>query len=214
MRALERYNSLQWLALLLLGITGVSGCSSASVAAKVAGNIAMAALGIPRSEAPAGPPPPVVVQMHIEGGKNLNADSIGRPLSAIVRIYRLRAAEAFLGAPYASFGRTDREKESFGADLIAVKEFVLSPGQSIDIDEKLEPEVTYLGIVTVFRAPAPQRWRFAFAQSDLEKKTLNLGVHACAMTATTVAPIGTKLSEVSRLSSVRCDTPASVATGT
>jgi type VI secretion system protein VasD len=79
----------------------------------------------------------------------------------------------------------------------------LSPGQVLDLKEKMIPEATYLGVVALFRSPAAQRWRFAYATSDVESG-VTIGVHACAMTSTNAAPSGMTVAETALLSPVRC----------
>lgn len=154
---------------------------------------------------PAGPPPPREAGLHIVGGKNLNADPQGRPLSAVLRIYKLKDAANFVSAPYTSFQRPERERDALGADLLEVREVTLAPGQVLDLKEKMPPDATHLGVVALFRAPHPQRWRFAFAQGAVEKTAANIGVHACAMTVTNIAPLGGSLPEASLLTPAACE---------
>lgn len=144
------------------------------------------------------------VWIRIDAAKNLNADDDGRGLSTIVRIYKLKDKNGFLSAPYAIFGHTEREKLAFGNDLMDVRELILAPGQRIELAEKMTDEIAYLGVATLFRSPEITRWRFVFPTTEAESSGVTLGVHACAMTATSLAPSGMALNDVSLLSSVKC----------
>lgn len=134
----------------------------------------------------------------------MNAGDDGEGLSAVLRIYKLRDRTSFLSMPYAAFGNPDKEKQVIGADLLEVREMILSPGQMLDVTEKMNAEAAYLGVVTLFRSPSPERWRFAYATSDIENSGVTIGIHRCAMTSTSAAPIGMTLSETALLSPLKC----------
>jgi type VI secretion system protein VasD len=118
-----------------------------------------------------------------------------------VRLYKLRDHNSFLSTPYTSFGAPETEKQAMGADLLEAREIILSPGQTLDLKEKMAGEAAYLGVVALFRSPAPRRWRFAFSAANTK---ITMGVHACAMTVTDIAPVGMSLDETAFLSSIKC----------
>lgn len=153
---------------------------------------------------PAGPPQPKLIPVRIHAGSNLNADSAGRGLAVVMKIYKLRDATAFMQAPYDAFVDAAKGKEMFGSDVIEMREAVLTPGQRLETKEKMTQEMAYLGIVTLFRSPAPERWRFAFAQTDIEKNGVTIGVHACALTVTEGKTQGTSGNSPALLSPVQC----------
>jgi len=122
------------------------------------------------------------VALKLQAGSDLNAGVTGQPLSLVTRIYKLKQTGAFNAAPYAAFLSPDAEKQALGADLIEVRELSLLPGQKYEVVEKVAPEANYLGIVTLFRTPAQQRWRAAFAVKAAERAGINIGLHACSLT--------------------------------
>jgi len=165
----------------------LSGCGtldSESTVGKVA-NYALETVGLKAPEVPEKPDiqmPPRKVALKLHAGSNLNAGLTGKPLSLVTRIYKLKQTGAFNSAPYAAFLSPEAEKEALGADLIEVRELSLVPDQKYEVVERLVPEANYLAIVTLFRSPAPQRWRAAFAVKDAERAGIIVGLHACSLT--------------------------------
>jgi type VI secretion system protein VasD len=142
------------------------------------------------------------VTLRLHAGDRLNVDERGQPLALVARIYKLRQNGAFEQAPYAAFLSAEAEKAALGPDLIEVKEITLVPGQRFEVTEKVTREAGYLGIVALFRAPAPKRWRLAFAADDAEQAGLTVGVHACALSVGAGAKATAR--DMKMLSSVHC----------
>lgn len=169
-----------------------------------AAEIALGAVGIKSPGKMSGAPPMRVIDIQVEGASNLNAAKNEQGLATVMRLFKLKNPDSFLGMPYSSFGDAEKEKLAMGADLTEVREIILSPGKTLDFKEKVPGEVAYLGIVALFRSPFPQRWRFAFATEDAERSGITIGAHACALTTTTLAPVGMALNQTALLSPVRC----------
>jgi type VI secretion system protein VasD len=115
----------------------------------------------------------------------------------------LKNSDAFLGAPVAAFADAQSERAAFGNDVVDVREVVLSPGQRHEVLETVTLPATHIGVVALFRSPAPGRWHYAFAAKDAEATGITLGVHGCAMSvaagaAESAAP------ELLRVAGVRC----------
>lgn len=130
------------------------------------------------------PPDPtrnVVIRLHAASA--LNVDAQGRPLAVVTRIYTLRQEAAFRQAPYDAFLDPQREKVVLGADLIDVKEVMLVPGQRYEVIEKVSPEASFVGVVALFHAPAPQGWRLAYPAAEAAQGGITVGVHGCALSS-------------------------------
>ncbi len=143
------------------------------------------------------------VTLRLHAGEALNVDAQSRPLSVVVRVYRLKSTEAFMNAPLTAFKDAESEKVAFGPEVIDVREVVLTPRQKYEVIEALPLDVKYIAVVALFRAPSPGRWRFAFEKDAAVKSGLTLGAHACALSVATghahgVAP------ELTRLVGARC----------
>jgi type VI secretion system protein VasD len=168
----------------------LSGCGTMDSESTVgkAANYALEKVGLKAPETPELPEkpdiqmPPRKVALKIHAGSNLNAGLTGKPLSLVTRIYKLKQTGAFNSAPYTAFLSPEAEKEALGADLVEVRELSLVPDQKYEVVEKLAPQASYLGIVTLFRSPAPQRWRAAFAVKEAESAGIIVGLHACSLT--------------------------------
>ncbi len=136
------------------------------------------------------------VTWRVFASPSLNVNTEGAPLSVVMRFYKLKSPDAFLRAPLDAFGDTIKEKAAMGEDIIGVREVQLLPGQQHEALDKVARDARYVGVVALFRSPAPGRWRYAFSASSSQLKGLSLGVHACAMSVQVGEPIGQPLSTV------------------
>jgi type VI secretion system protein VasD len=183
-------------AILLSLLAGCAGGGS------LAGS-ALEAAGMRKApELPDAQKPPRSVAIRLHAADKLNVDARGQPLALVARIYKLRQSAAFEQAPYAAFLSPHAEKEALGADLIEVKEVTLVPGQRYEVLEKVSREAGYVGVVALFRAPAAQRWRLAFAAAEAEQAGLTVGLHACALSVGAGARATAR--DMKMLSSVHC----------
>ncbi|MFL6675076.1 MAG: type VI secretion system lipoprotein TssJ [Massilia sp.] len=179
-------------------LAALAGCAGGGL-----GSIAGSAFGLNKPpELPDAQKPARQVAIRLHAADKLNVDARGQPLALVARIYKLRQAGAFEQAPYAAFLSPQAEKEALGADLVEVKEITLVPGQRYEVTEKVSREAGFVGVVALFRAPAPQRWRLAFAAADAEQAGVTVGLHACALSVGAGAKATVR--EMKMLSSVRC----------
>ncbi|HSW04174.1 type VI secretion system lipoprotein TssJ [Aquabacterium sp.] len=186
--------------------TLVSGC-----AATGGGPLdkAMELVGLKKPEVPDSLPKelPVLtrkVALRLHAGDRLNTDAQGRSLSIVARVYKLRASTAFLQLPYEAFSLSPSDRSSpLGQEVIDVREVTLTPGQRHEVIETLPIEATHLAVVALFRAPAEQRWRFAFDAKTAAASGITLGLHGCAMSVAEGQAVNTA-PEVARLAGVRC----------
>jgi len=197
---------------LLAGLM-LTGCQTVGKLGEGLGNMgdkALETIGFKKPDVPQLPELPESakparrMKLRLAASDSLNVDSSGRSLSLVVRIYKLRSTTAFLNAPYETFGNATKEKEALADELIESREIVLLPGQQQQINERWAREATHVGIVALFRAPAPQRWRYAF---ELETFQLDegfvLGAHACTLSIATGEPVGVS-SAAMKLNSTAC----------
>lgn len=182
----------------------VAGSALQAVIGEVAGS-ALQAVGL-KGEGSKGEPPPLpkTVALRIHAGFNLNANDDGQAHSAVARIYKLREVAPFMSAPYVTFGSSGREREALGDSLMEVREMVLTPGQQVESSERLSGEAAFFGVVVLFRNPAAERWRIAFAKADMDKGGVTIGVHRCAMTVTTGKVHGMDASQLALLTPSVC----------
>lgn len=174
------------------------------------GEKALETIGFKKPEVPQTPElpeaakPARTMSLRLAASDSLNVDAAGRSLSLVVRVYKLRSATAFLTAPQETFGNNKLEKDTLGDELIESREIVLLPGQQQRISERWAREATHVGIVALFRAPAAQRWRYAFELENFQfGDGLVLGAHACALSVAAGQPVGVPTSTL-QLSTSMC----------
>jgi type VI secretion system protein VasD len=179
----------------------MQGCAGGAASAiGLVANVALQAAGLKDK----GPPAPKMIPLRIHAGYNLNSDEEGHGFAVVARVYKLRDAGAFMSAPQTVFGNQTREREAMGDSLLEVREVVLTPGQRLESSERMTSEMAYLGIVILFRSPAPERWRVAFAQADVERNGVTIGAHGCAISITEGKVYGMNASQAALLSPVAC----------
>lgn len=139
------------------------------------------------------------IPLRIHAGDLLNSDSAQRPLSLVVKVYKLKAYEEFLRAPYAAFSQGSFK----GEEVVSSRELVLLPGQHHEVEESLPKEAPYLAVVALYKAPDAQRWRFVFDVANGAKDGITLGAHQCALSVSQGETVGTAL-ENRRLAGTVC----------
>ncbi|MBI5256089.1 MAG: type VI secretion system lipoprotein TssJ [Burkholderiales bacterium] len=194
------------LLLLALAAAGLGGCAS-SASGPV--DKALELVGLKKPALPEALPQelplqPRKVAVRLHAAERLNTDGHGRSLAVVARVYKLRSSDAFRQAPYESFvaGPVDRSA-AWAQDVIEVRELTLAPGQAQELVETVPREAAQLAVVALFRAPAPQRWRFVFDTKASAGAGITLGLHACAISVAEGQPIDTA-PELARVAGVRC----------
>lgn len=142
--------------------------------------------------------------MRFDASTDMNADDRGNGLATVVRIYQLQDAAGFLSLPHAVLLDDERERVLIGNALLKAREIILMPGEAIQITESIVDGASHLGIVAHFRKRSGQRWRLAFTFPDAAREGISIGVHACAMTASAAAPLGTSTHDALLLSTAPC----------
>ncbi|MED5618032.1 type VI secretion system lipoprotein TssJ [Ideonella sp. BN130291] len=199
---------------LVTAFSVLTGCAATKVADETLGDLTKSLLestGLKKPEAPKLPEVPQAealrlprkVALRVHAGQELNHDAAHKPLSLVLRIYKLKSTAAFLQAPYEAFASPGREKEVLGDDVLDMREVTLVPGQRYEAEEKVPRDAVAVGVVALFNAPSPQRWKYVFDAGAAEKSGLVLGAHGCALTVAQGAPVGTQL-DAQRLGGTRC----------
>ncbi|WP_183634559.1 type VI secretion system lipoprotein TssJ [Niveibacterium umoris] len=147
------------------------------------------------------------IPLRIHAARNLNAGADDKGTALVVRIYKLRGIDAFLSMPPEAAMLPVKEKEALGADLIEVREIVLTPNQQLEVKEKVSREAGFIAMAGQFRNPAASRWRVAFDRGAAAKSGVLVAAHACAFSVGAGAPIGWKEAQATRLAAARCGAP-------
>lgn len=113
------------------------------------------------------PPKPEPARARLVASEQVNPDESGRSSPIVVRVYQLRADGAFAGAEF--FDLYSKEKEVLGESLIAREEYVLSPGETRDLEIPLNAQARHIGVLAAFRDIRAAQWR---ALTRAPEKTL------------------------------------------
>ena len=105
--------------------------------------------------------------VQLKGDEKLNADSSGKPLSVVVRIYQLNAVDAFRNADMSALWSDGKGvlKES----LLSERTVTVVPGGLVKDSSKLSPEAQYIGVAAFFRDSTEATWHVAFSAQALRK---------------------------------------------
>ena len=189
----------------------LSACAATNLDGNGVSDRALQALGLQSPSIPEGmertPPAPKSTQipLRMHASETLNIDSRGNSLAVVTRIYKLRATDAFMQSPYELFQSDTNSKElAFSKDLIESRELIITPGQKIDSIEKLSDEAVALGVVVLFRSPAPQRWKFVFEKRAASASGITLGLHGCAISVAQGQPLMSTPEQL-RVAGVKCE---------
>ena len=103
--------------------------------------------------------PVTSVHLSLVAAPRLNPDETGQPNPVQVRVFMLKASEAFTGTDY--FQLTDKEKTVLGGDLLAQTNDILRPGQTKIMDLPVPPGTKFLGVSAAYRSIDQATWRVA-----------------------------------------------------
>ena len=87
----------------------------------------------------------------------INPDDKGRSAPVLVRVYELKTSGAFEQADYIALESSD--KTLLAQDLLVRDEFVLRPGESRDLERKLNADTRALGFLVGYRELGKATWR-------------------------------------------------------
>jgi len=110
------------------------------------------------------------LDLLIETAPGLNPDSQGRAAPILLRIYELRSDLVFQDADYFSLQNAD--KATLGADLLAVDQFILRPGETRTIRRKSHPETSALGVFAGYQDLPNATWRAVYKLAPAPEQNL------------------------------------------
>ncbi|MFJ4293208.1 type VI secretion system lipoprotein TssJ [Cupriavidus sp. NPDC089707] len=117
-------------------------------------------LGACSAPQPVAPKEQIKLELSIDARSTVNPDDKGRASPVLVRVYELKTETAFENADYFSLDKND--KTVLTQDQLARDEFVLRPGESRDIERKLNPDTTALGLLIGYRDLGKATWRTVY----------------------------------------------------
>ena len=100
---------------------------------------------------------PARLDIAIRADADLNQDIKGRGAPMLLRVYELKSEVAFQDADFFALQNTD--KAALGADLLAVDQYIIRPGETRQILRKSNPETVAIGIFAAYRDLPNATWR-------------------------------------------------------
>ena len=104
-----------------------------------------------------GVPKPTPVGLLVNADAGINPNEEGEPSPVVVQVFELKDNNAFNRADYFDF--VDNLDKTLGADLIATREYELTPGKSEIYDRDISGDALYLGVIAGFRNIKSAKWR-------------------------------------------------------
>lgn len=100
---------------------------------------------------------PAYSTLDFDVSNKANPDLNGRPSPVVIYVYELTSSTLFENQDF--FALYEQSEVVLGPDLIAKKEFNLSPGDKETYEVSMKPEVEYVGVVAAFRDIENANWR-------------------------------------------------------
>lgn len=97
------------------------------------------------------------LDIAISADRDLNTDTKGRGAPMLLRVFELKSEVAFQEADF--FALQNTAKAVLGADLLAMDQFIIRPGETREIKRKANPETTAIGIFAGYRDLPNAVWR-------------------------------------------------------
>lgn len=109
------------------------------------------------------------LKLDLIARQGLNQNERGQSLSTVVRIYQLKDNQSFEAAAYRDL--LNQDKALLAGNLLDSKQVVVRPSEVINVDEKLNPEAEYVGVVAFFnRTDETQSWKLLIPKKSLSNK--------------------------------------------
>lgn len=103
------------------------------------------------------PPEDVVLKGSVQAVANVNPDSEGRPSPLVIKVFQLKAGDKFASADF--FPLFDDAQATLGADLLAVEEIMLAPGDIRPYEGKFDPQTRFIGVIAAYRDINQAQWK-------------------------------------------------------
>lgn len=143
----------------LLCIFGLGGCAMTSK--RPSGSLLdmvkqVTGLGEP---AAAGKSEPREISISFNGTEDLNALAPKKGLALVVRVYALKDDKSFVQTSRELLEKSPPDDAVAQQGIVNIKEIIVIPGQKLELNEKVEGDVSHIGVAGFFRDAKASRWR-------------------------------------------------------
>ncbi|MEO1192087.1 MAG: type VI secretion system lipoprotein TssJ [Pseudomonadota bacterium] len=125
-------------------------------------------------------PPPTGLKLSLVASDEINPQGDGSAAPLVVRLYQLADSGAFMEKTF--FEIYDDPVAALGADLLARREYVVTPGSRSDDTVTGPPEVRFIGIIAAFRDIDRAQWRILKDVRSGDQNRIIVGVEALQIT--------------------------------
>jgi type VI secretion system protein VasD len=132
---------------------------------------ALALAGCGKSPIVLARPTPATSPLTISVSADTNPDANGRPSPVVLRVYQLKADDAFVNAEF--FPLFDDDMKVLGPSLVSRDEYVLAPAEHRSVEVAVSGDTKFLGAVAAFRDIRNAEWRVLV---PVTRKGLNVAV--------------------------------------
>lgn len=133
--------------------------------------VALGVAGCGKSPIVLARPKPATSPLTISASADTNPDANGRPSPVVLRLYQLKADDAFVNAEF--FPLFDDDMKVLGPSLVSRDEYVLAPAERRTVEVAVSDDTKFLGAVAAFRDIRNAEWRVLV---PVTRKGLNVAV--------------------------------------
>ena len=149
-------------------------------AATIAACVALAGCASPA------PRPQPTLSVTIHASPTLNPGSDGHPAPVLVRIYELRARDAFDRATF--FELYDHDARVLNDALLKRAEIAVRPGETVPLVRPLDPATRVVAIVAAYERVDDAKWRASVMLGSPGAAELTATLDSAAVTLTDTTP--------------------------
>ncbi|MDH3431239.1 MAG: type VI secretion system lipoprotein TssJ [Gammaproteobacteria bacterium] len=124
------------------------------------------------------PPEDVVLKGSIVAVEAVNPDGQGRPSPLVIKIYQLQSKDKFELADF--FALFDQADATLGADMLAVEDIMMTPGEVRPYEGAIDPTTRFIGVVGAYRDINQAKWKAVIPMPErnlmkfLQRGSLNI----------------------------------------
>jgi type VI secretion system protein VasD len=103
--------------------------------------------------------PTTGLTLKVTASSELNPDAEGRPSPVVLRLYELAKSSQFMTSDF--FEIYDGHEVALGTDLIAFDEYLIHPGQVVDLRKVIHSDSESVGLLAAYHDLDRAQWRKA-----------------------------------------------------
>lgn len=118
--------------------------------------------------------------------EQINTNERDEPSPVLLRLYELKAPSAFRQASF--FELLDNDTARLGTDLVAKREFELTPGETQTFTRATPEATKHIGVIAGFRQIGSARWRALADLPAQDESAFLIKIDAATVTLTLQRP--------------------------